>query len=106
MHVFNVGHFGLKIIARHGKILGKYRWGFTESYQNQPIFKLQRLLPKIRPTTPPNLPTSGIYLKFGGHFDFAHFRNFLAIKLCKSDCPSTFPQKYLQKFYLVKTRPV
>ena len=27
----------------------------------------------------PNLPTSGIHLKSGGHFDFAHFRYFLAI---------------------------
>ena len=63
----------LEMIARHGKILGKYRKGFKESYQNQPIFKLQRLLPIIRPTTPPNLPTSGIYFKFGGHFDFAHW---------------------------------
>ena len=76
MHVFNVGHFGLKIIALHGKNLGKYRCDFKESYQSQPIFKLHRLLPTIRPTTPHNLPTSGIYLTLGGHFDFAHFRYF------------------------------
>ena len=61
MHVFNVGHFVLKIIARHGKKLDKYRRGFKESYINQPIFKLQRLSPIIRPTIPPN-PTHFEYL--------------------------------------------
>ena len=25
MHVYNVGHFGLKIIARHGEVQEKYR---------------------------------------------------------------------------------
>ena len=78
MHVYNVGHFGLKILAQHGKILDKYWRGFKEPYQNQPRLKLQCLLP-IRPTTPPNIPTTGIYLKFGGHFEFAHFRYFRAI---------------------------